>query len=118
MVSTTRYKTINTNLSEFDLPEIISYLANPTDNDYKTGYIKRYFVQRANDTDSYIFEISSESYTDFSINPYFTITSILWKISVNHTDISNANLKSIKLGCQKIPNLYKYLQNPLQFVKL
>ena len=117
MVSTTRYKKINTNLTEFELPEVISYLPQPTDVEYKRGYIKRYFVQKANDVDSYIFEVSSDSFTEYTINPYFTIVSILWKISGNHTEISESNMKSVKLGCETMPMLYKYLQNPLQFVK-
>lgn len=118
MVSTTRYNKINTNLSEFELPEVISFLPNPDDKDYKRGYIKRYFIQKANDVDSYIFEVSPDRFTEYSISPYFTIVSILWKISGDRNEITEANFKSIKLGSDKLPKLYKYLQNPLQFVKL
>ena len=115
MISTTRYIKIHSNLSEFDLPEIIPYIPTPTDSDYKKGYIKRYFVQKSNDADSYIFEINPDAFTQYSINPYFKIVSILWKITGN--GISDANGKSIKIGNKTIPSLYKYLQNTLQFSK-
>jgi hypothetical protein len=117
MISTTRYIDIHKNLSEFDLPEIIPHIPTPTDSDYKRGYIKRYFIQKSNDVDSYIFEINSDGFTQYSINPYFKIVSILWKISGNGNEISDANGKSIKIGNKTIPSLYKYLQNPLQFSK-
>jgi hypothetical protein len=115
MISTTRYIKIHNNLSEFDLPEIIPYIPTPTDSDYKKGYIKRYFIQKSNDSDSYIFEINSDGFTQYSINPYFKVVSILWKISGN--EISGANGKSIKIGNKTIPALHKYLQDTLQFSK-
>ena len=119
MISTTRYNKLNTNLSEFELPEIISYIPVPEDNDYKRGYIKRYFIQKSNDIDSYIFEVSSDRFTEYSMTPYFTIVSIFWKISgINNNEISEANFKSIRIGCKTLPSLFKYLQNHLQFVKI
>ena len=58
MINPDRYKKLNNNLSEYDLPEILAHIPSPTEIEYKRGYIQRYFVQKSNDIDSYIFEIS------------------------------------------------------------
>ena len=65
MISTDRYKNLNNNLSEYNLPEILAYMPSPTEIEYKRGYIQRYFVQKSNDTNSYIFEVSKYNFTSF-----------------------------------------------------
>jgi hypothetical protein len=117
MINPDRYKKLNSNLSEYNLPEIVAYIPAPTEIEYKRGYIQRYFVQKSNDINSYIFEVSKHSFTSLQINPYFTIVAILWKISGNPNEIMDANGKSIKIGNKTIPSLHKYLQNTLQFSK-
>ncbi len=57
-----RYEKINNSLSEYELPEIITHVPNPLADDYKRGYIKRYFIQKANDATGYIYEIDSLSF--------------------------------------------------------
>jgi hypothetical protein len=117
MVNPDRYKKLKNNLSEYELPEILAYIPTPTEIEYKRGYIQRYFVQKSNDINSYIFEVSKYNFASLQISPYFTIVAILWKISGNPTEIMDANSKSIKIGNKTIPSLHKYLQNTLQFSK-
>jgi hypothetical protein len=117
MISTDRYKKLNNNLSEYNLPEISAYIPAPTEIEYKRGYIQRYFVQKSNDINSYIFEVNKYNFASLQINPYFTIVAILWKISGKPDEIMDANSKSIKIGNKTIPSLHKYLQNTLQFSK-
>ena len=45
MINPDRYKKLNNNLSEYELPEILAYIPTPTEIEYKRGYIQRYFVQ-------------------------------------------------------------------------
>lgn len=115
MINPDRYKKLNNNLSEYDLPEILAYIPVLTEIEYKRGYIQRYFVQKSNDINSYIFEVSKYSFATFTSNPYFTIVAILWKISGKPDEMMDANSKSIKIGNKTIPSLHKYLQNTLQF---
>jgi hypothetical protein len=117
MVSTSKYKQLKNNLSEFSLPEIITYIPSPDKNDYIRGYIRRYFIQRANDVKGYIYEISSNSFTEYSISPHFTVIMIHWRISGTTEQISDSNSKSIKIGMESIPSLHLYLPNTLQFSK-
>jgi len=117
MINTDRYKKVKGNLSEYELPEILAYIPTPTEIEYKRGYIQRYFVQKSNDINSYIFEVNKNSFGTLIVSPYFTVVAILWKISGNPTEIMDANSKSIKIGNKTIPSLHKYLQNTLQFSK-
>ena len=117
MINPDRYNQLNNNLSEYNLPEILAHIPSPIEIEYKRGYIQRYFVQKSNDMDSYIFEVSKYKFASLQISPYFTIVAILWKISGNPTEIMDANSKSIKIGNKTIPSLHKYLQNTLQFSK-
>lgn len=112
-----KYFLLKPNVREFQIPQINAYIPTPSDEDYKMGYIIRYFIQKANDTSSYIFEISDESRLDFIASPFYTINSIKWKISGPLDEIREANKKSIQLGCKILPNLYLYLPNTIQFAK-
>ena len=81
-MSTERYKNIaNINNSDFSEPKISSYLPNPTDNDYKIGYIRRYFVRKLNDLSAPIYEVSSKEYSRVLSKPNYTGVSIKWRIS-------------------------------------
>jgi len=116
-VNTFRYNKIQTNLSEYKLPEIITHIPSPLEEDYNRGYIKRYFIQKANDATGYIYEINSSSFLDFKISPYFTVIMILWRISGTTDEISKSNASSIRIGMKNIPSLHLYLPNALQFSK-
>ena len=116
-VNTFRYNKIQTNLSEYKLPEIITHIPSPTENDYKRGYIKRYFIQKSNDGAGYIYEIDSFGLLNFKISPYFNTIVIPWRISGTKDEISQSNSKSIRIGMKTIPSLHLYLPNTLQFSK-
>jgi hypothetical protein len=63
-----------------------SYFPQPTEEDYKKGYITRYFTKKENEK-GYIIEISRDEYndivngeTDYDIRLY-QVTTILWKLT-------------------------------------
>jgi hypothetical protein len=112
-----RYSTIITNGYLFKVKEIETFVPAPDDNDYQRGYIDRYFIQKSNDNAAPIFEISRNQYVSYLVNPFFTAVSIVWRLIGSNDEISQSNLKSIKLGCVDMRNLYKYLPNTLQFSK-
>jgi hypothetical protein len=116
-VNTARYQKVHGNLSEYELPEIITHVPAPTVEDYKRGYIKRYFIQKANDAEGYIYEINSFGLLDFKVSPYFNSIVIRWRISGTNEEISESNSKSIRIGMKSIPSLHLYLPNTLQFSK-
>ena len=76
-----------------------SYYPQPTDDDYRKGYIIRYFTKKENER-GFITEISEETYNsivngtaDFDIRLY-QVTTILWKLTgpLNNTRKSQYNV--------------------------
>jgi hypothetical protein len=116
-INVDRYSTIITNKHLFKAKKIETFVPMPDDTDYQIGYIDRYFVQKSNDNGAPIFEISKNQYTSYLNNPFFVAVSIVWRLVGTNDEISKSNLKSIKLGCASMLNLYLYLPNTLQFSK-
>ena len=112
-----RYNSIIKNGHLFKYKKIETIIPMPEDIDYKKGYIDRYFIQKSNDNAAPIFEISRNQYVSYLVNPFFTAASIVWRLVGSNDEISQSNLKSIKLGCVDMRNLYTYLPNTLQFSK-
>jgi hypothetical protein len=100
-----------------EMPSIIPHLPNVTDKDYKRGYIKRYFVQKANDKNSEIFEINNARFNVLANNPYYLVASIDWRIKGLPEEVKNSNKESTRLVFDKLPKLSLYLPNLLQFYK-
>jgi len=112
-----KYDELKVHVSEYKLPDIITNVPNPTNDDYKNGYIRRYFIQKANDNTAYIYEVDSSNFLDFQSSPYFKTSTIRWRISGSTDEIRESNSKSIKIGMKEISSLHLYLPNTLQFSK-
>ena len=112
-----KYDEILNNSTEFQLQTIKTYVPTPTENEYKRGYIVRYFIQKRNDKNSPIYEISEDGYTTFSNNFYYNVVSLDWKIVGTDEEIKEANLKSVKFASSKLSNIHMYLPYLLQFKK-
>jgi hypothetical protein len=117
MIKRGRYITLaKKNIENFKF-SINTFVPNPTESDYKKGYITRYFVQSANDPQSYIYEISKETYRDLISNQLLIVTSLDWRITGDDIDIKKSNSESVRLALEKINKLQLYLPNLLQFRK-
>ena len=112
-----RYAEISKLGFQFEPKTLSAHIPTPNEMDYERGYIVRYFVQKANDTSSHIFEISDELRMEFITTAFYTITSINWKITGPLNEMRESNRKSVQLGCKVLPNLYLYLSNLIQFSK-
>jgi len=114
-------------LYSLDFPKTI--VPSPMDIDYENGFINRYFTQRVNDSNSFVFEIDLEEYNSLLENPYWTLEEMRWRITGpksavysnngNITDIGviASNHASISIASDKIKNIGLYLPNLLQFYK-
>ena len=110
-----------------DFPKTI--VPSPQTLDYENGFIERYFTQRANDSNAFVFEINSEEYNELSTNPYWSVDKMRWRLngpidsvySLNgllvDVGVRSSNLASISIISEKIKNIDLYLINPLQFYK-
>lgn len=112
------YKKVSNNSLEFaneDRLVVNTFCPIPTETDYKNGFIIRHFAQKTNDKNGYIYELNESSNIALILNPFYTTTSIRWRLTGTNEEINESNYKSVKLGAQKIPLLIKYLPNYLQF---
>ena len=112
-----RYNKVANIGSEFREKRISPYIPTPTDLDYQRGYIVRYFIQKANDTQSRITEVDYIGYSKFVENAFYSTLSLDWKIKGTDEEIRECNFKSIKTGVDKIPLIQSYLPNLVQFRK-
>lgn len=113
----TRYNKVANIGSEFREKRISPHVPTPTELDYERGYIVRYFIQKANDTQSRITEVDYIGYSKFVENAFYSTLSLDWKIKGTDEQIRECNFKSIKTGIDKIPLIQSYLPNLVQFKK-
>lgn len=116
MIKRGRYISLAKNIDDFSF-SINTFVPSPNESDYKRGYITRYFVQNANDVNSYIYEISKDTYKNITANQLLINTSLDWRIIGDDQEIKKSNSESIRLASQKINKLQLYLPNLLQFKK-
>lgn len=121
-----RYRVIETSFQndKGDI-KISTYIPKPSVSDYNNGYIRRYFIQRANDKSSPIFEVSLLEYERLLYKPTYIGVSIKWRISgpisqiemdsVVDKGVKESNRIAISLVNDIMPNLKIYLPNLLQF---
>lgn len=90
----------NTQNSVFIVP--YPYYPVASENDYKLGFITRYFIKKRNMDYTNIIEISKNDY-DKNINYFNSNTSLYnaikihWRLGSNKQEISNINQKLVKL---------------------
>jgi len=101
----------------------------PTQNDYESSFIERYFIQKANDIHGFVYEIDINEFTRIKSNPYWLSVVISWRISgpldsVYNNDgmlidkgVINSNKATLATASAKLKNIGLYLPNVLQFHK-
>ncbi len=114
-------------LPSVQIPE--TFLPIPSDSDYAGGKINRYFIQRANDKISPVFEVNESTYNDLLGNVYWSKVQLNWRIVgklepvyndkglLIDSGVRNSNINEIAKFQKVIPNLKSYLINTLQFYK-
>lgn len=111
-----RYNKINTS-RPYTKPFLEVYEPKLIEQDYKVGYIHRFFVRKRNEPNGVIYEIDKFTNKKYQNDPLFITTKIRWKIIGTKEEVETANIKSIGLGKQQISNLDTYLQNHSKFWK-
>ena len=123
------YKKVANNIDLFIVNTPNTIVPTPTDEDYYIGFVRRYFVRKANDINGFTYEIDKDEYADYIDNPFWTTADIKWRISgpLNPTykengeeddrGVINSNKAAIRIAASKIKNIGLYLPNILQFYK-
>lgn len=112
-----RYSSVAKLGQEFSAKKISAHIPTPQDIDYQRGYIVRYFIQKANDTDSKIFEVDEYAFAKFTNSPFHTAVQLDWRLIGSTDDIRQSNMKAINFVRKEMPALKMYLVNYLQFSK-
>ena len=122
------YKKVANNIDLFIVNTPNTIVPNPTEEDYYIGFVRRYFVRKANDVNGFTYEIAKDEYAEYIDNPFWTTTDIKWRISgpLNPTykengeeddrGVMNSNKAAIGIAASKIKNIGLYLPNILQFI--
>jgi len=123
------YNKIAENIDLFVVNTPNTIVPTPTDDDYSIGFIRRYFVRKANDENSFTYEIDKDEYKYYIDNPFWTTADIKWRIAgplsptykddgeLDDRGVMNSNKAAIGLATHKIKNIALYLPNYLQFYK-
>jgi hypothetical protein len=108
---------------------INAFVPSPTEDDYKKGYITRFFVQKTNDKESPIYEVASSNFRKYTNNQSYKGVTLRWRIKgplnmvfndrneITDKGVKESNRISIQLSSNKINKLKLYLPNLLQFYK-
>jgi hypothetical protein len=117
----------NKKIHSLNIPSTL--VPSPTDVDYNNGIIQRYFAQKVNDVNGFVYEINKQTYNELDSNPYWTIGVVKWRITgpldtvydgngkIIDKGVRNSNISSIAEAQKNIKNLNLYLIDILQFYK-
>jgi hypothetical protein len=123
------YTDLINNKTDYSFANPKTIVPIPTESNYETGFMERYFCQRVNDKNGFIFEIDSNIFKEFKENPYWKISKMRWRISGVTEAIYNelgtlvdigviqSNKNSIAITSSTLKNISLYLPNLLQFHK-
>jgi hypothetical protein len=123
------YKDIAKNIENFTLQIPKTVIPIPTEFDYDNGFIRRYFIQKTNDSNGFVFEVSEEVHDELRDNPFWKVADLKWRITGPKETVYNqkgelsdigveiANKQIINLTSKTIRNISLYLPNLLQFHK-
>ena len=123
------YKDVARNIENFTLQIPKTVIPIPTEFDYDSGFLRRYFIQKTNDSNGFVFEVSEEVHDELRDNPFWKVTDLKWRITGPKETVYNqkgelsdigveiTNKQIINLTSKKIRNIGLYLPNLLQFYK-
>jgi len=121
------------NLRKGKLPKtkvnLRAFVPKPKEEDYRRGYIRRFFAQPSNDKLGVVTEISSDDYIRVSTSALYRAVTIRWRIkgplkmifkddgTIADKGVEESNRKAIELVSSELPALKLYLVHFLQFYK-
>jgi len=122
------YKDLIKNKIQHSLQFPKTIVPNPNATDYENQFINRFFTQKVNDDNGFIFEIDEDEFNLLNVNPYWKVVKMRWRIagpldSVFLKDklidigVKKSNIGSISEATKNLKNISLYLPNILQFYK-
>ena len=88
-----RYDTLSKAKAKHDMTSFYTqpslFKPKPTDSDYETGAIHRYFVKKSTSPNFPVYEVDLEQFGVLKRNPFYLSVSLVWKIAGNIETIEN-----------------------------
>ena len=123
------YKDLINNKTDYTFENPKTIVPIPKETDYETGFMERYYCQKINDSNGFVFEIANNTYRELKDNPYWKTAILRWRIRGPIEPIYNdmrqlmdmgviqSNKNSIQITASTLKNIGLYLPNILQFHK-
>jgi hypothetical protein len=123
------YKDLIKNKTFFPLTIPNTIVPSPSEEDYEIGSIDRYFAQKANDINGFVYEINLDTFSKLNENPNWNVEIVRWRISgplnevynnlgtLTDKGVINSNKAAIFIASTTLKNIGLYLPNFLQFHK-
>ena len=123
------YKDLVKDREIYSLQTPKTFVPSPTSDDYDNGFIQRYFCQKANDTNGFVYELDENEYEITKSNPYWITAEMRWRITgpintiysdrgkITDLGVISSNSASIAITSSKIKNIGLYLPNLVQYHK-
>jgi hypothetical protein len=123
------YKDVARDLNTYKIKYPKTIVPIPSDLDYSSGFMRRYFIRKRNDENGHIFEISKDTYSEYEDNPFWKTETLKWRIrgpieptykdngEIDDVGVTNSNKAAIALAQSSLKNIGLYLPNLKQFWK-
>ncbi len=123
------YKDVAKNIDRYKIKIPNTIVPTPSVSDYENGFIERYFLRVAFDSNGFVYEVSNSTYNLYATNAFWVGETLLWRITgpidivynedgfVKDKGVVNSNKTSISIASLKIKNISLYLPNLKQFHK-
>lgn len=123
------YKDVARDLNTYKIKYPKTIVPTPSDLDYSSGFMRRYFIRKRNDENGHIFEISKDTYSEYEDNPFWKTETLKWRIrgpidptykdngEIDDVGVTNSNKAAIALAQSSLKNIGLYLPNLKQFWK-
>jgi hypothetical protein len=123
------YTDLIKNKTFYSLSTPSTIVPSPTEDDYSIGSIDRYFAQKANDVNGFVYEISLNTFQKLNENPNWNVEIVRWRISgplntvynekgdITDKGIIDSNKASLFIASTTLKNIGLYLPNVTQFYK-
>ena len=123
------YTEVAKNINNFKLEYPNTIVPSPNSVDYDNGFIERYFIRKANDSNGFLYEVNFITFTKYLKNPFWIGENLKWRITgpvdpvynqngiLTDIGVRSSNRESTLIAANKIKNIGLYLPNLLQVHK-
>jgi len=123
------YKDLRQNKVDYNFTNPKTIVPIPKETDYENGFMQRYYCQKVNDLNGFVFEIDNTTFKELQDNPYWKTAILRWRIKgpidavyndmrqLMDMGVIQSNKNSIQITASTLKNIGLYLPNILQFHK-